>query len=272
MAKQEVTPFYRVQLHEELSKRTLRNPRYSIRAFAQALEIDVGTVSKVLAGKQIPSTAIATRLLKKMALDPIRRDAFLNSIADEQSRRQMIRVHPFDKGLTNEPATPIDIDKFDLISDWYHVALLELTFVKDFNPNPKWISKRLNISEIEARLAVEKLLRLGLLSRAGNKLQKTEKEFSTLNANLTTAALKKHQSTLLTKAITALEEQPLEKRSMTAMTMAIDPSQLPAAKKLIREFNRKMSALLETGNRTDVYTLEIALFALDENFKNKDRK
>jgi uncharacterized protein (TIGR02147 family) len=76
--------------------------------------------------------------------------------------------------------------------------------------------------------------------------------------------LKRRQKQILEKALEALENDPIETRSMTGMTMAIDPSKIPEAKKLISEFNRKMSKFLETGKKSEVYELQISLFSLQK--------
>jgi hypothetical protein len=46
------------------------------------------------------------------------------------------------------------------------------------------------------------------------------------------------------------------------MTMAIDPSKLPHARKRILEFMEALSDELELGDRTQVYQLGIQLFPL----------
>ena len=75
------------------------------------------------------------------------------------------------------------------------------------------------------------------------------------------AARKRHRQTL-EKAIVALENDPVETRSMTGMTMAVDPKKIPVAKEMIRDFNRKLCEFLESGDRTQVYELSISLFSL----------
>jgi hypothetical protein len=52
------------------------------------------------------------------------------------------------------------------------------------------------------------------------------------------------------------------------MTMAIDPRKLPLAKTLIREFRFRLAELLETGNRTEVYNLNVQLVPVTK----KERK
>ena len=48
-------------------------------------------------------------------------------------------------------------DVFSYMSDWYHLAILELTFVKGFKSEAKWMSRRLGISEAEVKPAVDRL-------------------------------------------------------------------------------------------------------------------
>ena len=59
--------------------------------------------------------------------------------------------------------TIVDLDTFAVISDWYHYAILSLLEVTDARLDPRWISKRLGINRLEARLAIERLKRLSLI-------------------------------------------------------------------------------------------------------------
>lgn len=72
--------FYQLFLQEELARRQEKNPRYSVRAFALALRSDAGTVSKILSGKQIPSSALANRFADAMQLSPDTREKFARSV------------------------------------------------------------------------------------------------------------------------------------------------------------------------------------------------
>ena len=264
MSRVEPAPLFQQKLQEEFALRSSRNPRYSIRSWSRTLKIDAGTLSRVLRGKQIPSKTLAARLLIGINLSPGDRESFLRSIERAQVERPLLRRRSFSKDEIFEPASLFDVDKFHLIADWYHVAILELTHVHDWDPAPRWIAKRLGVSESTASSAVERLVRLGLLSFKRGRMVKTNHQLSTMGGASTNAALRKGQSDILQKASEALETQSISERSMTAMTMAIDPSRIEDARKLIREFNRKICTLLETGSRERVYTLEIALFCLDQ--------
>ncbi len=69
-------------------------------------------------------------------------------------------------------------------------------------------------------------------------------------------------------ALKAIDEVPFEARENTSITMAIDPSLLPKARKLIREFRRNICNILQAGNKKEnVYHLSIALIPATNNFK-----
>ena len=268
--------FYNQCLKKELSERCERNPRYSVRAFARALGVDVGALSRLLAGKQVPSYKLAQKLMAALALNPEEAESFIASVAETQRSRNLQRLSPLlrrHQGTGSSSARPVDlsIDLYRVISDWYHFAILELTFVEGFESNPRWIAKELGISAAEASLAIERLMKFGLLSEQDGKLVKTEEQLSTVDKHLTTPALRKNQKQFLEKAIHSLENDPIEERNMSSMTMAIDPEKLPLAKLMIREFNQNLCKFLESGSRKRVYNLEIALYPIQAK-KQANRK
>lgn len=262
-ARMNEVAFYQKCLREELQRRCESNPRYSVRAFARALRIDVGAVSRFLSGKQTPSMKMAKKLLAVIELSTEDEQSFLSSLAQTQKSRKLQRVSPdfrhFDSSVRPKE---LSVDLYRVIADWYHAAILELTFTAEFKNNPREIAKQLGISAAEAKLAVQRLLELGLLEDRDGILKKSEEQFTTADKNLTTPALRKNQKQFLEKAIFSLENDPIEERSVTSMTMAIDPEKLSVARQMIREFNRSLCQFLESGKRTRVYNLGVALCPL----------
>jgi uncharacterized protein (TIGR02147 family) len=157
----------------------------------------------------------------------------------------------------------IDADRFRIISDWYHYAILELTFVPEFQSNPAWIGRRLGISPVEARLAVERLLRLDLLTEQDGRWRKTDVTVTTKDKTTTNPAFRKLQRQVLEMALSSLENDPLPERSHTSMTMAIDPGKVELARKLISEFNRYLVTALGSGKKKRVYHLGISLYPVE---------
>ena len=153
-------------------------------------------------------------------------------------------------------------DQFRAVADWYHFAILSLAETRDFNDDPRWISERLNVRLTDVVSALERLERLGMLTR--NKrgaLAPSGKQFSTTD-EIAAAAVRGYHSEILELARNSLERDSIVRRDFTTMTMAVDPVRLVQAKKMIRQFRAKLCDYLEQGERTEVYQLSINLFPL----------
>ena len=61
---------FRETLEQELGRRRARNPRYSLRAFARALEFDHATLSKLLRGQRRATTRTIRQLGSVLRLSP----------------------------------------------------------------------------------------------------------------------------------------------------------------------------------------------------------
>lgn len=257
------TTYYQSIIQEELTRRIDKNPRYSLRAFADALKVDVGSLSKVLSGKMIPSWKMSKNILAAIALTPSEQEKFFDSVARLHKDRNFKRLtpeirnfRPTKKNNTRELTTEI----FRVISDWYHYGILELTFTDDFQSDPKWIARQLGTTYVEAKMAISRLLELGLLEKKKGSLVKSVQHITTGDRQITTSAHKRRQKQILEKAIESLEEDPIEVRDITAMCMAIDPAKIPEAKKRIQKFKNELCDFLESGERKQVYEISISLF------------
>jgi uncharacterized protein (TIGR02147 family) len=252
-------PFCRTLLQHELARRCERNPRYSLRAFARMLEVDPGLLSKVLANKRRLTLAMAQHIAQQLELEPATRRRFLLSITgQEQEGGEDAGAGP----ASAEEQTLIDETQFQIIADLRHYGILELSTTADFKPDARAIAARLGMTAIEAQLAIERLLRLGLLVRDGDQLIKRSASVTTANKNVTTGALRLHQKQVLKLAINALENEPLERRSMTSMTMAVAPGKVPLAKRLIQQFMDDLCEVMQEGELSEVYQLGVSLYPL----------
>jgi uncharacterized protein (TIGR02147 family) len=248
---------FRQLLQHELVERCRKNPQYSLRSFAKSLNVSPSALSSMLSGKR----TITKKSKEKLGL------ALGLSLADVEKYKSA------DFGVSAESANSailnnlkiqqLTLDSFALISDWYHYAILELMKVKDFTSDTTWVSKTLGISKSEANIAIERLLRLGLieLDKKGQWKDRSEGYSSNINQNLTSAGSKKLQKKILEQSITALEELPTSERNHTSMTFAMNPDLLPEAMQEIARFRRKFCTQLEQKAKPErVYQLSISLF------------
>lgn len=259
-------PFYREVLKRELESRKERNPRYSLRAFARSMAIDHGILSAILSGKRVPSVQVTRMLPKTLGLNPDQSILFERSVAEERRQKKYTRINNnFDSlaSLGSEHIREITIDQFEKISQWYHYAILEMTFTADFDSNPVTIGKRLGISEAEAVRAVQTLLDNGFLREEAGRLIKTDVRLLYNDFERTSHLLQTRQSQILKKADEALWKVPLAKRDHTDMVLAIDPAKLDEARRMVSEFSRTIATFLEAGKQKEVYQISIALFPLE---------
>lgn len=253
-------PLYRYILNGELGRRKAKNAQYSLRAFARDLGVDPADLSKALAGKKPISLKVGLKAVEKLQLTPNEQGLFLESIGDEQKRA---RLKNFGAAEGDPPpASVIDIDTFTVISEMYYAALLELINLEHFVPDIAWIASQLQLSEDVVEDALVRLVRLELLKIENGTFQRTGKILTTKDKHLSTPALRRFQTQVLKGAMSSLACDPIELRSQSSMTMAIDPSKLPIAKQMIEDFANYLCCFLESGKRQQVYQLSLSLYPL----------
>lgn len=245
------------QLRNFLSQAQKRNPGYSLRAFAKKLQLSPSAVSEILNGKRKVSQKLAHKILLNLDCSPTEQYRILSLFNQDENS--------FTEGKDKLQSLQLSADQYHLISDWHHFAILSLAETKGFRADPLWIAKRLGVKVIEAELALERIQRLGLVrwSRKNKTLALTQTQITTSDEIKNQAIKKSHQQDLHLSA-EALENAPIEIRDFTSMTMAVDALKIPQAKRMIRDFQAKMSAFLETGEQTEVYKLCVHLIPLSK--------
>ncbi len=251
---QKDTQDFRLYLQSELVRRCKANPRYSLRAFAKSLRLESSALSKILSGRRSVSPPMLIKLSQNLGMSPTEVAPFKKLLIEKRGKKKHAEVHKEFQQLT--------LDHFQVIADWYHFAILELTTTLNFQGDKRWISRKLGISAIEANAAVERLLRLGYLEiDSQNKWIDRSGDITTVGNEFTAVAFRKLQTQILQGALKAMEEVPMELRDQSAMTMAIDSRLLPEAKKKIKKFRRELCTLLQKSKyRDEVYHLGVSLY------------
>jgi len=160
------------------------------------------------------------------------------------------------------PFHKISIDTFELLSDWVHYAILSLLELPDSRLNSRWIARRLGVSELQARLAIERLKRLHLIARINGKWKQSSQPLIVEN-DVPSLAIKRHHRHILQKADEALDTTTFKERDFSATTFTADPKNVPFAMQKIRAFRRKLVAELEKmGRPSEVYQIAVQLFPI----------
>jgi uncharacterized protein (TIGR02147 family) len=258
-------------LQEELLARCKRNPAYSARALARDLGLSAPFLSQVLSGQRILSEDRAQAVSNRLSWPKWKRTAFTRitryeSVRDPQLQSQILNeVKALLKGApSRSPLTrphKMRLDEFKIVSDWYYMAIYELSSTRHFNSDPRWIANKLDISPHQVEAAIARLVHVQLMQYAGGVLCKRQGSCR-MGATPSLAIQSLHEQHL-NMAKKALAEQEQNMRDFSGTTMSIDPKKLPRAKALIRRFNQQLMQLLETGERTAVYHFAAQLYRLD---------
>lgn len=247
-------------LTESLARSRMKNSRYSIRAFAKKLGVSPAALSQILNGKRNLTGKTAENIMARLGLDPFEHQKLQLKIQQEKKSA---------RGAAQTDYMQLQMDQYHMISEWYYFGILSLAETQDFDDDPKWIAHRLGIKIPEAKKALDTIDRLQLLKKDKNgRLKASGLSFKT-STDIPNAFLQKAHFDNLELAKTSLESDALDSRDFSSMTMAIDRQLIPEAKIMIRNFRRNLSALLESGEKKDVFKLNIQLFPITRNGANK---
>jgi len=243
------------KLTNEYTKTKSRNPSYSLRAFSSRIGIPVSALSEILNGKRELTNKMAKRILDGLGVNPLESqriiDGFENQDSDENN---------------------LNLQQFKVISEWYCFAILSLAEINDFSIDPDWISKRLNIQKREAKSATNTLIDLGMLEQdVDGKYVATGVQYKT-PSDIANISLKNHTLQTMELAKESLLHDPVEIRDFSTVTMAIDPSKINEAKKMIKTFRKRISKKLESGNKKEVYKIAIQLFPLTKEIRENNHE
>ena len=145
---------FRLFLQAELARRCSRNEQYSLRAFAQSLGFDHSSLSQMLRGKRRITLDTIRELCPRLSVDAARTERFLTQA--NATTREVPTV-------TYNAIVQLAQDAAGLMSEWSGYAILELVRLRDFRADTRWIANVLGISPDEVNIALQRLLRLGLL-------------------------------------------------------------------------------------------------------------
>lgn len=258
-------------LRETLGKIAEKNPSYSARAFARDINLSPAYVSMILNGKKKLSLDRAEQISNFIGMKGQKKNSFLkavalSSVASESWSSLRVQNLLGSKEIIRD-VFPLEADRFQFFSNWYHVAILDLVTCNNFKNDIPWISSRLKISPSVAACALDRLIRLGLLEKKGRSLVKIKSHVS-VPTKKSLSYVRSFHSQMIDKAkqnLNSSGENEFQSREISGITMAVNPDHIPLAKEKIKEFKKEISKILTEGSCTEVFQMNIQLFPLTDN-------
>ena len=227
----------------------------SLRAFARWLQLSPAQLSQMMSGKRPVTLTMMQKIANRLGLSPAERLHYMKASLPDW-------VEGANSAAASDSSVALPEDRFRLIADWYHFAILSLSQVSGSQGDPRWIARRLGISQTQAREALDRLVRLNLIQlkphfkSVGDPLR--------VSSEVSSEAIRKFHKQTLALAMEKMDTVETALREFQAMTMAVNVNKLPIARKLIDEALTKISNALETGAASEVYTLSVQLFPVTQ--------
>ncbi len=256
---------YRFLLFNEFEQRRQKNSRYSIRGFAQALDLSAAYLSLVFSEKRDLTRKTAVEILEKLKWPKQRKKLFLALLDYERAPSKQIKETILSEidSWSELNFLELNQDQFQYLSEPYHFAIVELSEMTGFRNDPTWIAKRLGITKAEVTEAIGRLLRMSILKIKNSKLSKDKTHYRIRDAP--SEAIRNFHKSNLKAAQLALEQQSFDRRDFSGTSVAIDLKNLPEIKELIRDFRGKLSRYCANVTDKDaVYQLSVQFFRLDK--------
>jgi len=257
-------------LSNVLETRQLKNPAYTISAFARQLGLPPSRLSEILKGKIGISVKRAMDIADTLRLSEKDKEFFVNLVQAEHDRNPLQRQKAQDKisDFYNKYA-PLEDGK---ISNWYHLALLELMNL-DENLANEQLASRLGLAKATADASIQELLAMGAIVKS-----ETKEGFTIVDTNRETAmdipseSVKQLNEQILKKAAEELRLQDVSNRDFSIAVFGFNKEQLPLAKERIKQFRRDFMKEFESAPHKDsIYSMSLQLFELTQTNKKEQK-
>ncbi len=250
IARSRTPPSFRFLLQAELARRCAENPQYSLRAFARRLNVSHATLSQMIRGERPITARTIQRLGAALGLDAAAIDACCTA-------------EPASASVPRHDVAELARDAAEVVSDWYHFAILELTHVESFRPDVRWIARVLGITTDEVNAALSRLLRLGLLEmRSAAEWVDLSGDAVAHFEDFTRAAVEQLLERLRRLTADSIARGDRRHRSHGVTTLAIDSRKLPQAIAAIERFRGELADLLSGEPADCLAQLEVHLYPI----------
>lgn len=241
---------------------------FSVSQLAQQANVSTGYVHNVTNGLHKSSKERFEKLLKALPLSPSEISYLSNlnlTCISSKKSEQISALKKLQRFKQYSELNPQETIVFKYFSNWFNLAIRELTSIPEFNLDPKWIQKKLEytVSIPAIKKSLSFLLKSGIvkLDQSGRVVAPDVKLVANVNI-MKIAAIRNHEQ-MLRLASQSLDKTKKNRRHIKGLTISIGRDQMPDAVKIIEKAFTDLNALAQkTVKAEDVYQCTMALFPL----------
>jgi uncharacterized protein (TIGR02147 family) len=257
-------PSYRHILRGELEARMNSNPQFSMRAFSRDLGLSPSLFSMVLAGTRNLSYAKCVDIAQTLKFNIGKTQGFLSLYLLEKSKNDKERASLM-KNLKPKQAAFFlqELHEFEVVSDWYHFAIVEWLGIPGASQNPSTIAKKLGLKTLQVKSSLVKLESLGLIKKVSGSFVKSHKNFR-VHSETSNRAIQNHHKQILKLAESRLSALDPGERDFASLTFSGSAIQMEKVKIQSRLFRKKVMKILSesTTDNKEVFVVSTQVFSV----------
>lgn len=273
-----MTKSYRQILKDLYEEKKSNNPAYSLVAFSRDAGFKSYHLTDVIKGRYGLSVASATRVAAHLKMPHHLKEEFLNLVLFESARSPYERARAKEKinNLKYQSDKVITDCEFNLISEWYHLAILELAQREDFDGHPEKIALQLDISAAIAREAMKNLESTGLLQKDQQNRYHVDYEVlsvMTKKDNISSMTIQSFHSQMIAKGLATMKSVDISKRFFNSFNVNLTREEYMNLTVEVSSFILKKISFIQKKkiDRSQLYALNLQIFPLEHPFPaNKD--
>ncbi len=256
---------YREYVRDWYREVQTHNSSYSYRSMAAALDINSGTLSRILKSERNIRPEVIERFSKLMKLSTVDGEYFELLIQFEQAGDTTIKREIYRKIIIfrTKRKKSVSANQADYFGEWFHTAIRELLR----------LNGTLTAGEIKQALSpeptlshVKKSLQLLLdieMIREENGVFFASEQLLTICDSWRGVAVQEYQSQMMTLGIESLDRHSWQERDISTVSITINNRDLDKAQEILKNAREELLQLEEqTIDHNRVYQCNIQLFPL----------
>lgn len=259
-------------LRDVYTEKKQKNARFSIRSWAKQMDMKYhNPLHEMVKGKRKVSKSYIPQFIKALSLDVHEGNYFDTLVCLQRAKLPQEKEIYLERlrFLSPKPKLAmLEVESFHSLKDPLHVIITELSGLKGFKTDAKWIQNKLGFKKSiqEINEAIERLITLGLMERdIHGEITKTQNHIYS-KSDVLDYGLQEYHQNVMKLASKAIEKQKPEDREYNAYCINIDKSRLPEIKKSIRKFMNDFAFEFEAKAQSaqNTYQLNTQFFNLTD--------
>lgn len=255
------TNYHVEYLKTEFERRKAVNKRYSLRKYAQDLGLQAPTLSHVIRGNRPLPWRYLKSVARSLKLEGSSYRQFMRSV----NNRVLLTPRLSTVGFTEDHKLNDKLHA-EILEDWEHYALLAYLDTKA-KQDLQIIANRFDLPVSRVEKVLNNLAKAGLIVKKNNRLVSSKAALQT-SEDIVSMTLRKAHLQEMELVKKKIDLDPLI-RDISSITFPGNASKIKLAKRLIRDFRKKINFLMEDEKQEDVYMLAIQLVPLTKPVSGK---